>query len=416
MTPTPPNDANQAITPDTHHRLKWLAFVLLVLLVAGAAGWFLGRPAKAPAPAARIEVQVTQAQTRAMPVVLQSVGKVVAQASVEVRPQTGGVLREVFIKDGQRVLAGQKLFALDAQPLAAALALAQAQWARDKALADDAAAAQARLKPLAAKEYVTAREYELAVSTQTSAQATANATRTLIDQARIALAYASITAPISGHAGAVLVKPGSLVAIGSTTPLVIINALSPVELVFSLPQSESQRLRDAMAATAPGKRLSVEARDSLSQKKRATGELVFIDNALNDQSGTITVKARFANADELLWPGEFYAAVITLKTDAAAITVPERAVQQGQNGPYVYLLEKGMAKLRPLTVNRVLDGFAVVTSGLKVGDTVLASVPSNLRDGSAVVVTATPAASAASAASAKPAASAVSAVASGAGR
>ncbi len=333
-----------------------------------------------------------------MPVVLQSVGKVVAQASVEVRSQAGGVLREVLIKDGDQVVAGQKLFMLDAQPLAATLAQAQAQWTRDKALADDAAAAQARLKPLADKEYVTAREYELAVSTQASTQATANATRTLIDQARIALAYATITAPISGRAGAVLVKPGNLVAANSTTPLVVINALRPVELVFSLPQSESQQLRDAMAA-APDHRLSVEARDSLSQKKRATGELVFIDNALNAQSGTITAKARFSNVDEALWPGEFYAVVITLRTDEAAITVPERAVQQGQNGPYVYVLTAGTANLQQLTVNRVLDGFAVVTAGLKVGDTVLASVPSNLRDGSAVVVV-TPAAPAAQAASA----------------
>lgn len=362
-----------------------VGLALLALLIVGTGWWFLTQPAKTPAPTHRIEVQVTQAQTRAMPVVLQSVGKVVAQASVEVRPQTGGVLREVLIKDGDQVVAGQKLFTLDAQPLVATLAQAQAQWIRDKALADDAAAAQARLKPLADKEYVTAREYELAVSTQASTQATANATRTLIDQARIALAYATITAPISGRAGAVLVKPGNLVDANSTTPLVVINALRPVELVFSLPQTESRQLRDAMAA-APGQRLSVEARDSLSQKQRAMGELVFIDNALNEQSGTITAKARFANADEALWPGEFYAVVITLKTDKAAITVPERAVQQGQNGPYVYVLAAGTAKVQQLTVDRVLDGFAVVTAGLKAGDTVLASVPSNLRDGSAVVV------------------------------
>ncbi len=384
--------------PPSRNRGIGVGLALLVLLIVGASGWFLTRPAKAPARIQRIEVPVTQAQTRAMPVVLQSVGKVVAQASVEVRSQAGGVLREVLIKDGDQVVAGQKLFMLDAQPLAATLAQAQAQWTRDKALADDAAAAQARLKPLADKEYVTAREYELAVSTQASTQATANATRTLIDQARIALAYATITAPISGRAGAVLVKPGNLVAANSTTPLVVINALRPVELVFSLPQSESQQLRDAMAA-APDHRLSVEARDSLSQKKRATGELVFIDNALNAQSGTITAKARFSNVDEALWPGEFYAVVITLRTDEAAITVPERAVQQGQNGPYVYVLTAGTANLQQLTVNRVLDGFAVVTAGLKVGDTVLASVPSNLRDGSAVVVV-TPAAPAAQAASA----------------
>lgn len=384
--------------PQRSYRLsRWLVLGLLALIAAGAGWWFFGQPVKAPAPAPKFIVQVTKAEARAMPVVLQSVGKVVAQASVEVRPQTGGVLRQVFITDGERVVAGQKLFAIDAQPLAAALAQAQAQWARDKALADDAGAAQARLKPLVEKDYVTEREYEAAVSNRVSLQATAAATRTLIDQARIALAYATITAPISGRAGAVLIKRGNLVSASITTPLVVINVLSPVEVAFSLPQAAGRRLRDAMAAAASGTRLAVEARDSLTQKLRATGELVFIDNALNDLSGTITVKARFANADEALWPGEFYAMRITLKTDEAAVTVPERALQQGQSGPYVYVVEAGMAKLRVLKVDRVLDGIAVITSGLNAGDTVLASVPANLRDGSAVQLAAPPAAAAANA-------------------
>ena len=406
MTDESPHDSTRHDVPRTTRRGIWLTLTLLALIAAGTGGWLFARPAKAPAPVAKIEVQVTRAEARAIPVVLQSFGKVVAQASVEVRPQTGGVLRRVFINDGERVVAGQKLFALDAQPLAAALAQAQAQWARDAALATDAAAAQVRLKPLAEKEYVTAREYEAAVSSRNASQATANATRTLIDQARIALAYATITAPISGRAGAVLVKPGSLVAISSSTPLVVINALSPIEAVFSLPQGQARRLRDAMAAELVGTRLAVEARDSQTQQLRATGELVFIDNALGELSGTITVKARFANADEVLWPGEFYAMRITLKTDEAAVTVPERALQQGQNGPYVYVVEAGKATLRPVQVDRMLDGTAVITSGLNPGDTVLASVPANLRDGSAVqVVAATPVSTAASASSATSAAS-----------
>jgi RND family efflux transporter MFP subunit len=338
---------------------------------------------------AKIEVQVTQVQAQAMPVVLEGVGVVVAQASVEVRPQAGGVLRQVFIRDGDRVVAGQKLFALDAQPLAAALVQAQAQWARDKALADDAVAVQARLKPLAEKEYVTAREYETAVSNGVSLRAAAAASRTLIEQARITLAYATIAAPISGRAGAVLVKPGSLVAVSNTTPLVVINALSPIEVAFSLPQDMARRLRDALAA-AHGKPLAVEARDSLTRKLRARGELVFIDNALNAQSGAIAVKARFANTDEALWPGEFYAMRITLKTEEAAITVSEGTLQQGQSGPYVYVVAAGVAKIRPITVDRVLDGVAVIASGLKAGETVLASVPAVLRDGSAVQVAAPP--------------------------
>jgi RND family efflux transporter MFP subunit len=388
--PIPPDRAAQTSARKRRPTTLSVALLLLLLVAAGLGWWFFGRTAKVPVALPPIEVQVTQALSQAMPVVLQSVGKVVAQATVEVRPQTGGVLRQVFIQDGARVVAGQKLFALDAQPLASALVQAQAQWARDTALADEASAAQARLKPLAEKEYVTAQEYATAVSNSVSLRATAAATRTLIEQARIALAFATITAPISGRAGQVLAKPGALVAVGGTTPLVVINALSPIEVVFSLPQDTARRLRDAMAA-APATPMAVEARDSLSQKVRAVGALVFVDNALGDQSGAIAVKARFANADEALWPGEFYAMRITLATQAAAVTVPERTLQQGQSGPYVYVVQGGVAKIRPLTLDRVLDGVAVITSGLQAGEMVLAAIPNNLRDGSAVRVATPPA-------------------------
>ena len=362
-------------------RYGWL--LALLLLAAGlAAWWWLSRTPAAAAPQRVLDVQVTSADLRPMPVQLKSVGKVVAQASVEVRAQTSGVLRQVFVQDGQRVKAGQPLFALDAQPLVAALALAQAQWVRDTALADDAVAAQARLKPLAEKEYVTARDYELAVSNRRSLQASAAATLTLIEQARIALAYATINAPIAGRAGAVLVKPGNLVAVNAATPLLVINAISPLELAFALPQEQARQLRVAMKSGAPA--MSVEARDSLTQQLRASGELVFIDNTLDAVSGTVTLKARFANADEALWPGEFYAVRITLRTEAAAITVPERALQQGQAGPFVYVLDGGVARLRPLTVDRLLDGRAVISAGLTAGEVVIASVPSNLREGTAV--------------------------------
>jgi RND family efflux transporter MFP subunit len=188
----------------------------------------------------------------------------------------------------------------------------------------------------------------------------------------------------------VLVKPGSLVAVGSTTPLVVINALSPIEVVFSLPQEMARRLRDTMAAS-PATPMAVEARDSLSQKVRAVGALVFIDNTLGDQSGAIAVKARFANADEALWPGEFYDMRITLTTQTAAVTVPERTLQQGQSGHYVYVVQDGVAKIRPLTLDRVLDGVAVITSGLQAGEMVLAAIPNKLRDGSAVRVATKPA-------------------------
>lgn len=376
----PPDPRPQARHPRWRRRGGWL--LAAGLIAAGGACLLHRKPAAAP-PAAALRVQVATVGTRDMPVLLQSVGKVVAPESVEVRPQIGGVLRHVWIADGDRVKAGQRLFTIEDATLGATLAQAKAQYTRDLALAEDARAAAARLKPLADKEYVTAREYEAAVNTQRSLEATAAATRTQIEQARIAQGHATVTAPISGRAGAVLVRPGSLVTANNATALVVINAISPVDVAFTLPQAALGRLRQAMAQ-ARGSRLRVEARDSLSQRLHAVGELVFIDNTLNDAAGTISAKARFPNADEALWPGEFWAIRITLAVDCQAVVVPESALQQGQDGPYVYVVDAGKAAVRPLKTDRVVDGLVVVASGLAAGETLVTAVPANLRNGSPV--------------------------------
>ncbi|WP_295684875.1 efflux RND transporter periplasmic adaptor subunit [uncultured Nevskia sp.] len=368
-------------------RSVWI--VASVLLVMAAVAWFwVGKEKAAVAPAATpLSVRVAPVRVQDVPQVLEAVGKVVPSASVEVRPQTGGLLTRVLIADGARVKAGQPLFELDPQPLNTALAQAQAQWQRDKALAADALASETRLKPLAQQGYVSALEFDMAVNSRTSLAAAAEATRTQIDQARINLAYASIRAPISGVAGEVLVKQGNLLVAGATTPLVTINTISPIELAFALPQQQLAALR---AQQRLGQAIVVEARDNLSKAVTARGELVFVDNQVNDASGTIAVKARFANTDEALWPGAFFAVRVILKTDVAAITIPEQALQQGQAGAYVYVFDEGKARLRQVVVARVLDGLAVVSKGLKGGDTVLVSIPNNLRDGSAVTVATAP--------------------------
>lgn len=365
---------------------RWWIWFVLALVGAGLAigAWKLLHPAKKAEAPRPVDVQVTQAELRSVPVVVDAVGKVLAHASVEVRPQTGGVIRRVLIQDGQQVRAGQPLFVLDASTLEANLAQARSQWAHDQALADDAAAAAARMKPLAEREFVTAREYESAVSTHTSLQAAADATKATIAQARIALGYATVTAPISGKAGAILVKPGALVTADNATPLVVVNSLAPVDIQFAVPQSVIDAVRAAASADRSGLGLRVDARDSLSHALRATGVLAFVDNAFDDSSGTIALKATFANADQALTPGAFYGVRITLRTDRAVTTVPERAVQQGQDGPFVYVVTQGRAHARRIGVDRVVEGIAVVTQGLRPGEALLASVPSTLRDGSPV--------------------------------
>lgn len=367
-------------------RFAWLALAaVLALIGAWAIFEVLHRPQKEAGPTP-IDVQVTQAATRAVPAIVDAVGKVVAHDSVEVRPQTGGVIRQVLIEDGQQVRAGQKLFVLDSAALQASLTQARAQWAHDQALADDAAAAARRMKPLAEREFVTAREYESAVHTRISLQASADATKATIAQARIALGYATVTAPIDGKAGAILVKPGALVTADNAMPLVVINAVEPVDLQFSVPQAAIDRIRSAASADRSGLGLRVDARDSLNGALRATGVLAFVDNAFDDSSGTIALKATFANAGQALTPGAFYGVRLTLRVDPAVITVPERSLQQGQNGPFVYRVVDGKAVATTVRVDRVVEGVAVIVGGLRAGDTLLAGVPSTLRDGSPVRV------------------------------
>lgn len=364
-------------------RILTLSVGLLCLVTAVAWASLGGITKRQPTPnAPKLTVQVAVAEVRATPQVLEAVGKVLPSASVEVRAQVGGLLKSVLIKDGDRITLGQPLFAIDAEPLKAVLAQAEAQWARDKALADIALDTETRLRPLAEKKVTTAKEFSSAVNLRISLQAAAEASHTQIDQARILLDYADIRSPIAGRAGAVLVKPGNLLITGGTSPLLVINTISPSELVFAVPQ---QALASLRAARAEGT-LKVEARDNRTQQLRATGELAFNDNAFNDASGTINVKARFENDDEALWPGEAVAIRVILRIEPAAVSIPEQALQQGQSGSYVYLVVDGKARLQTLKVARILDGRAVVTEGLTGGEFVVLSIPSNLRDGTAVDV------------------------------
>jgi RND family efflux transporter MFP subunit len=359
----------------------WSAVFLVGLAAAMAARSWQTSAATTSGSAvvAKVSVQTTTVEIRAVPQIVEAVGKVAPSNTVEVRPQVGGILKQILIKDGDRVEAGQLLFEIDSQPLKAALAQAEAQWNRDKALAATALDTETRMKPLAGQKLVAPKDYASAVNSRVSLQAAAEATRTQIDQARIALDYAQIRAPVAGRTGAVLVKSGTLLALG-TTSLVVINAISPADVAFAVPQAAFADIR-AANSQAP---LKVEVLDSRTQTLRATGDLVFIDNAFNDVSGTIGLKARFANADESLWPGESYTVRVVLKVDSQAVTVPEQSLQQGQQGPFVYVVKDGKATIRLLQIAHVLDGQAVVAKGLSGGEAIALSIPDKLRDGSSV--------------------------------
>ncbi len=229
----------------------------------------------------------------------------------------------------------------------------------------------------------TKKDYVTAVNLRVSLAAAAEASKAQIEQARIALGYSRITAPISGRAGAILVKAGNLISTANgTVPLVVINSVTPAEVQFSIPQLAFRQVRSAQAQEP----LVVEVRDTGRKALRARGSLAFLDNAFNELSGTITLRARVPNKDEELWAGDFVAVRILLRAEPAAISIPEVALQQGQNGSYVYVAEADKARVQLVKVARIVDGRAVIAEGLSGGQRVVTRIPTNLRDGSPIEV------------------------------
>lgn len=328
-----------------------------------------------------VAVSTVTAKRQPMPVVIDAVGTVESEHSVAIRPQTNGVLEAILFKEGDPVRQGQVLFRIDPRPMAASVEQARAALARDQAQLAQAQAQDARLRPLAEKDYITKNEYEVALTQSKSLQATVEANRAALEQAKLQLSYATIVSPITGRTGSLSVKPGNLVSAGTGgLPLVVINSMQPILVSLSVPQ---RYLNDVRRAWSDG---DVRIRISLNANSPAIveGSLVFIDNTVNQQTGTIVLKARVKNEKEQLWPGQFVAARIVLKVQDDALVLPESAVQPGQVGPFVYIARDGKALHQNVQVDRQVDELVVISKGLNEGEEVIRDVPPTLANGSAI--------------------------------
>jgi multidrug efflux system membrane fusion protein len=229
-------------------------------------------------------------------------------------------------------------------------------------------------------EYVTQQEFAQAVAQEQAAMATVRADQAALKAVQAQFDYTRITAPISGRAGILNVKPGNLVNAASTTPLVTINATRPILVAFSAPQQQLQAVRDQQRKHA----LQVEVnRDGQVAGK---GVLAFIDNAVDTQTGTIRMKARLPNSDEAIWPGELVTLRLILGVEQNALVIPETALQQGQNGAFVYVVQDGKAQQQPIKVARQVGSQIVIGEGLQAEQQVIVNPPSNLRPEGAVEV------------------------------
>lgn len=333
-----------------------------------------------------VAVRMTTIKRQAMPVVIDAVGGVEPENSVAVRPQVGGTLTAVLFKEGDYVRQGQVLFRIDSRPMQVSVAQTQAAVSRDEAQLAQARAQEQRLRPLAEKEYITRQEYDVAATQAKSLEATVVANKAVVDAAQLQLSYSQITSPISGRTGGLSVKAGTLLAAGTGgAPLVLINSTKPILVALSVPQ----RNLDDIRAIWGKRELKVEIAPNGGGPLIATGTLVFIDNAVNPTTGTILVKARVKNEKEELWPGQFVSGRIVLRVEEDAVTVPETAIQPGQEGPFVYVVKEGRARLQYVTVDRQIGRDVVVSKGLQGDEQLVIEVPPTLTNGSQVVLAGT---------------------------
>jgi RND family efflux transporter MFP subunit len=326
-------------------------------------------------------VTTTVARKRDLPVVLEATGTVVAVTSVDVRSQVTSVVKQVLVRDGQFVKAGQPLFALDARADEANVAKLQAQMAKDEAALADAQRQLARNRDLLAQNFISPSVVDTSQAAVDAQRAAVAADRAAVQAAQVPLGYARIVAPSAGRVGTVSVSVGSAVQAGQT-PLVTITQLDPIDVSFPVPQRHLADMLEALrGAGAP-----VVARlpDAAASAPALTGRLDFVDSAVDGGSGTVKVKARFANEASRLWPGAFVRVALTVRTLKDAVVLPQAAIVQGQRGSIVFVVDDGKAAARPVQL-LATQGDDAAVSGVKPGERVVLDGRQNLRPGAAVV-------------------------------
>lgn len=357
--------------PPPHAKKRARTVILSVLAVAilglGARALIKGG-AKGGARAETVPVQAAVASKQTVPIQVKAIGNVEAYNAVAVRAVVAGELQKIHFKQGQEVQKGDLLFTIDPRPLQAALDGALGQLGKDKAQLENANVLAVRYQKLF-EDGISSKE--LAEQNRASAETFTAAVRAddaAVENARIQLSYATIRSPINGLTGNLIVYEGNLVKANDTTPLVMITQFTPVYVTFSVPEQELSRINRYRAETA----LRVTAAAPGDEAHPLSGDLTFVDNMVDATTGTIRLKATFANKEKRLWPGQFVNVSMTLTEQADAVVVPSQAVQVGQDGSYVYVVRTDLtADPRPVKIGPVSGGLSVVDSGLAAGERVV---------------------------------------------
>jgi membrane fusion protein, multidrug efflux system len=344
-----------------------------------------------------VTAHVTQ---KSMPVAIPAVGTVEAISSVQIRAQVTGQLGTIHFAEGQEVKKGQRLFSLDPRPFQAALQQAEAVLARDMATSSNARAQKTRSEDLFKRGLIPRDQYESQSASAAALEATVAADRAAVETTKLNLQYTEISAPITGRTGALGVHEGDLIRANDTTPMVVINQLTPVYVSFAVPgryltdvrryQAQKPLIVSATmpSAVVPGAQTQPAPSDEgpaapAGRGKGAApavamgpeteqGRVTFIDNAVDPTTGTIRLKGTFENRNRQLWPGVFVQVSLQLTADAGALVVPATAVQASQDGQYVFVVkEDRTVEMRTVRAERQVGDEMVIADGVKNGEEVV---------------------------------------------
>jgi len=329
-------------------------------------------------------VSVAQVRIADVPIWITALGTAVPRNQVTVHARVDGQLMQVHFREGQVVKQGDLLAEIDPRPFAVQLTQASGQLVRDVALLQNARVDLDRYKDLWAKDSIAKQQLDTQEALVHQYEGTVEIDRGTVDNARLQLTYAKVTAPASGLVGLRQVDPGNIVHAADANGLVVIAQLQPMTAVYSVPESYLPAISRRMATRDP---ITVEAWDREQKNRLAVGHLLTIDNLVDPTTGTIKLKAEFANADGALFPNQFANVRMLIGVREKALTVPGAAIQRGSKGAFVYSVDAdGVVKSVPVTPGPQDAGIVAVDAALKPGEQVVTDGTDKLRDGAKVEV------------------------------
>ncbi len=377
---------------------RWWIWLLLIVLIGGATYFYVRRPAgdaqqnassqggSRHGGAAREATPVVAANAKMgdINVYLNGLGAVTPLRTVTVKTHVDGELMKVLFSEGQTVKEGQFIAEIDPRPYQVQLEQAEGQMAHDLALLKNAQVDLERYRTLFKQDSIAEQQLATQDALVRQDEGQIKIDRAQIDNAKLQLIYCHITSPVNGRVGLRQVDPGNIVHAADATGIVIITQLQPITVVFSIPEDNIPGVMQKLQA---GIRLPVDTFDRSQKNKLASGSLLTVDNQIDSTTGTVKLKAQFANGDYALFPSQFVNARLLLDTKREVLLIPSAGVQRGSQGTYVYIIKPDRTVTLRLVKVGVTEGdYASIDAGLASGETVVVDGADKLRDGSKVVV------------------------------